>query len=100
MSHGGKRTGAGRKAGSATKRTRAIANAIAEGLTPLEYLTSVYRDVSVDKAKRIDAAKAAAPYVHPKLATTTLQGPDGGPLQVEAVAAEWQIIDAPAPDGS
>jgi hypothetical protein len=68
MSHGGSRPGAGRKAGTATKRTREIANAIAEGLTPLEYLTSVYRDENADEAKRIDAAKAAAPYVHAKLA--------------------------------
>ena len=65
---GGKRAGAGRKPGSATKRTREIANAVAEGLTPLEYLTSVYRDPSVDEARRIDAAKAAAPYVHARLA--------------------------------
>lgn len=99
MSHGGKRPGAGRKPGSATTRTREIADAIAEGLTPLEYLSSVYRDTDVDEAKRIDAAKAAAPYVHPKLATTTLQGPEGGPLQVEAIAAEWRIIDTPSSDG-
>jgi hypothetical protein len=68
MAHGGARPGAGRKAGSATQRTREIANAVAEGLTPLEYLTSIYRDENADEAKRIDAAKAAAPYVHPKLA--------------------------------
>lgn len=68
MSHGGKRINAGRKAGSATTRTREIANAISEGLTPLEYLTSIYRDVAIDEARRIDAAKAAAPYVHAKLA--------------------------------
>jgi hypothetical protein len=98
MAHGGKRTGAGRKPGSATTRTREIANAVAEGLTPLEYLTSIYRDPMADEAKRIDAAKAAAPYVHAKLATTTLQGPEGGPLQVAAVDAEWRIIDPSAPD--
>lgn len=100
MAHGGKRPGAGRKAGSATTRTREIANAVAEGLTPLEYLTSVYRNEEADESKRIDAAKAAAPYVHAKLQTTTLQGPEGGPLQVEAVAAEWRIIDTPTPDGA
>jgi hypothetical protein len=66
--HGGKRPGAGRKAGSATKRTREIANAIADGLTPLEFLTNVYRDVGEDMSRRVDAAKAAAQYVHPKLA--------------------------------
>lgn len=68
VAHGGSRAGAGRKTGSATKRTREIANAVAEGLTPLEYLTSIYRDVNVDEVRRLDAAKAAAPYVHAKLA--------------------------------
>lgn len=68
MSHGGSRPGAGRKAGAATRRTREIANAVAEGLTPLEYLTSIYRNDNADEAKRIEAAKAAAPYVHAKLA--------------------------------
>ena len=69
MSHGGARPNAGRKAGSATIRTREIANAVAStGMTPLEYLTSIYRDVGADEAKRLDAAKAAAPYVHARLA--------------------------------
>jgi hypothetical protein len=66
--HGGARHGAGRKPGSATQRTRDIADAVAEGLTPLEFLTNIYRDISEDMARRIDAAKAAAPYVHPRLA--------------------------------
>jgi hypothetical protein len=68
--HGGKRPGAGRKPGSVTQRTRDIAEAVMSdgGLTPLEYLVSIYRDPAADEAKRIDAAKAAAPYVHAKLA--------------------------------
>ena len=85
MSHGGKRPGAGRKAGSATTRTREIANAISEGLTPLEYLTSVYRDIGQDEAKRIDAAKAAAPYVHAKLNSVQLSGDPDAPLHLEEV---------------
>lgn len=70
MAHGGKRPGAGRKAGAVTERTRAIADAmIANGeLTPLDYLKSVYQNEQTDEARRIDAAKAAAPYVHAKLA--------------------------------
>lgn len=77
MAHGGKRPGAGRKAGSATTRTREIANAVAEGLTPLEYLASIYRDPNVDEARRIDAAKAAAPYVHAKLSAIEHSGSIG-----------------------
>lgn len=70
MAHGGVRTGAGRKAGSVNKRTRDIADAIIEDgdLTPLEFLTKVYRDVGEEMSRRVDAAKAAAQYVHPKLA--------------------------------
>ena len=42
--HGGARKGAGRKAGSATKRTREIADKAAEnGITPLEFMLDVMR---------------------------------------------------------
>lgn len=95
MAHGGKRPGSGRKAGAATTRTREIANAIAEGLTPLEYLTSVYRDLSVDEAKRIDAAKAAAPYVHAKLSSVEMTGKDGGPVET-IQRIERHVIDPSA----
>jgi hypothetical protein len=92
MSHGGKRPGAGRKAGAATTRTREIANAVAGGLTPLEYLTSVYRDVSADESKRIDAAKAAAPYVHARLNSVEMTGKDGGPVET-LQRVERHVID-------
>ena len=70
MAHGGKRAGAGRKPGSVSQRTREVAEAIIQDgdLTPLEFLTQVYRDLKEDMSRRIDAAKAAAQYVHPKLA--------------------------------
>jgi hypothetical protein len=35
--------------------------------TPLEYLVSVYTDEDNPINVRLDAAKAAAPYVHPRL---------------------------------
>ena len=82
MARGGNRPGAGRKAGvpnkASQKRQKDVA---ASGLTPLDYMLSVLRDTKADKDKRMDAAKAAAPYVHPRLATATLQGPRGGPIQ-------------------
>lgn len=69
MARGGSRPGAGRKAGSATKRTREIADAaLAEGLTPLEYMLKILRDESQAPDARMDAAKSAAPYIHPRLA--------------------------------
>lgn len=68
MPAGGKREGAGRPKGSRNRNTQEVIAAVkATGMTPLEYLTSVYQDVDVDEARRIDAAKAAAPYCHAKL---------------------------------
>lgn len=73
MARGGKREGAGRKPGSATKRTREIADdAAAEGVTPLEYLLSVLRDERMTLESRFEAAKAAAPYVHPRLSAVDM----------------------------
>ena len=88
---GGARKGAGRKAGSLTKRTREIADrAMADGITPLEYMLQVMRaDPSDDMdprefmaacMMRFEAAKAAAPYIHPRLAAVEHSGPDGGAL--------------------
>jgi hypothetical protein len=76
VARGGARPGAGRKAGSLTKRTRDIASAVAEGLTPLEFLTAVYRDITEDMARRVDAAKAAAPYVHARRGPVNSEGED------------------------
>lgn len=41
----------------------------ASGLTPLDYLLSLMRDENNDVAIRKDAAKDAAPYVHPRLSS-------------------------------
>lgn len=37
------------------------------GLTPLDYLLGVMNNPHMDESRRIEAAKAACPYVHPKL---------------------------------
>ena len=96
MAHGGARPGAGRPAGATNKRTLEAIEKLT-GLTPLEYLTSVYQDPEADESKRIDAAKAAAPYVHAKLQTTTLQGPDGGPVET-LQRIERHVVDPANPD--
>lgn len=68
MARGGARPGAGRPKGARDKLAQEAAEAVkATGMTPLEYLTSIYQDDEADEAKRIEAAKAAAPYVHPRL---------------------------------
>jgi hypothetical protein len=83
MSRGGKREGAGRRAGtvnraSATKR----AEIAASGLTPLDYMLQIMRDDAAEPSRRDDMAKAAAPYVHPKLAAIEHTGANGGPIEV------------------
>jgi hypothetical protein len=59
----------GRVKGTPNKRTRDFHAAVSEaGLTPLAYMLSVLRDESVEPERRDEMAKAAAPYIHPRLA--------------------------------
>ena len=63
---------------------------MAEGLTPLEYMLEVMRAPApdVDDARILqshvamcfEAAKAAAPYIHPRLAAVEHTGKDGESL--------------------
>lgn len=86
MAHGGKREGAGRKAGSPNKASIARQEEVAAGgKTPLEYMLEVMRDEAATSARRDEMAKAAAPYVHPKLASTEHTGKDGGPIVFRTV---------------
>jgi hypothetical protein len=65
----GERRG-GRKKGTPNRATSWREREVkAGGDTPLDYLLSVMRNDRLPRAERTDAAKAAAPYVHPKLAT-------------------------------
>jgi hypothetical protein len=83
MPRGGKREGAGRPPGAATVKTREIADAAAlEGLTPLEYMLSVLRDESRTEHTRMDAAKAAAPYVHARLSNVDQNTNHGGTVHI------------------
>jgi hypothetical protein len=82
---GGKRIGAGRKPGSQTKRTRAIAEKAAqEGITPLEVMLRSMREHydagRLDNAAAI--AKDAAPYMHPRLQSVQHAGSSESPTQV------------------
>lgn len=70
MAHGGSRPNAGRKKGSLNARTQKVAERCAEeGITPLEYMLNIMRDPTQEFQTRMDAAKSAAPYIHPKLAS-------------------------------
>jgi hypothetical protein len=68
MARGGKRDGAGRKAGSITERSRdAAERAQAEGITPLDYMLKLLRDDNTPVERRDWAAEKAAPYIHARL---------------------------------
>jgi hypothetical protein len=76
----GRKTG-GRKKGSRNKRPRELIERIeASGLVPLEYMLSVMRDENQPQEVRMEMAKAAAPFVHPRLAAVKVQGDKDAPL--------------------
>jgi hypothetical protein len=96
MARGGARPGAGRKRGSTNQKSREIAEkALASGLTPLEYMLDLMRQPAPEtedvmakvrhSEMRFEAAKAAAPYVHPRLNAVEHYGKDGGPIEVHKV---------------
>ncbi len=96
---GGKRPGAGRKTSALTIRTRAMAEQIiASGIAPLEHMITLMREpkpvrltdetvaayecrVIAWRSQAFEAAKAAAPYIHPRLAAVEHSGAGGDPIQ-------------------
>ncbi len=96
MSRGGARPGGGRKPGNVNVRTREIAErAVAEGITPLEYMIDLMRKpypegataavkASYD-AMRFEAAKACAPFMHARMSSidqpVRVPGVQGGPAE-------------------
>lgn len=88
---GGARKGAGRKLGAATKKTREIADAaMAEGLSPLEFMLNVMRDDGADKRERMYAANACAPYIHPRLQAIE----HSGDVTIRSLAEELAGLNA------
>lgn len=93
MARGGARRGAGRPKGSGlgkparktSERIKITQEAIGEGVTPLEYMLRVMR-TSTD-TKRCDAmAIAAAPFIHPRLASTNVTMDDKRTLAERSAA--------------
>ena len=61
-----------------------VARLTEEGkLSPLDYLASIYQNESEDIRLRVEAAKAAAPYVHARLASTEVRAAVTGISQEE-----------------
>lgn len=90
----GKRKGTRNKVRSPKVKTP-LEKAIDEGVTPLDYMISVLQNKNSTQGERMDAAKAAAPYVHARLAHQTYSGPGGGNIVVEIV--RYLEIAGPAP---
>jgi|GEM_PF-1595628 len=92
--HGGKRIGAGRKKGSHGKLTKVMREKVLlSGESPLDVLMSFMRQPEPVRVAaenilafiaryklwmeyRFEAAKAAAPFVHPRLQAVEMPGPD------------------------
>lgn len=112
---GGKRAGAGRKVSSTTRKTRAIADKMVEDgeLTPLEFMLQTMRETPDDlrkqhKSGKIDtaefvirmrdlidrryaAAKDAAPYLHPRLASIEAKVDSSGQEHWLAIMEEMGV---------
>lgn len=83
---GGARPGAGRKKGGRNlKSLIQQAEANDGGETPLQYMLRVMRDERQNLQRRDDMAKAAAPYVHARLASTELKGDKDRPVVLEVL---------------
>ena len=53
-------------------------------VNPLQYMLAVMQDKHQKTSIRMQAAIAAAPYVHPKLSSVELKGDAAQPLQVKS----------------
>ncbi len=98
--------GAGRKKSALTIRTRAMAERIiASGIAPLEHMITLMREPKPERLKDetlaayefrviawrtqgFEAAKAAAPYLHPRLAAVEHSGTGGDPIE-HSIAVEF-----------
>jgi hypothetical protein len=96
MPRGGARPGSGRPPGQANTKSKEIAaQAMAEGITPLEVMLKAMR-MAWENSNIVDAvemAAKAAPYVHPRLQAVDakVSGGDGPPVQLRTI--EHRIID-------
>lgn len=98
MPSGGARPGAGRPKGSktrvrddaATSSPPAPYRPVINGISPLDFLLSVMQAPDAPFAYRLEAAKLAAPYVHPKIAAAKPAAPEEKPEAPIGDFAEWE----------
>lgn len=74
--HGGKREGSGRKPAHGQELSAGFQRYVEKKYkqTPLDFLMSIVDDVKQDIQIRVDCAKAALPYCHPRLAHIHMTG--------------------------
>jgi hypothetical protein len=95
---GGKRPGAGPKKGAKYHFTQeAIRKAASapDAIMPLEFMLAVIRNEDEDFDRRMDAAKAAAPYIHAKLAQMEHKGSVSIEVFERIIRARDRTIDEP-----
>ena len=102
MSRGGFRRGAGRPKGSKNRLTlkaeRLAKEVRASGRDPVEFLLDVMQNDS-DKGMRLEAAKAAAPFVRPRLSVSEVTNRDPNEEKSEEeLAARVRYIIAAHPE--
>jgi hypothetical protein len=93
----------GRKKGVPNKKTaqqhaqqqEIIEAAKASGITPLEFMLAKMRDTNATEAERMDAAKAAAPFVHARLAAVEHAGNEQKPVRM---VVRWGGVAEPSND--
>jgi hypothetical protein len=124
QTRGGKRPGAGRKAGTKSKLTKArtekVIALLASGASPLDAMLQKMNwhlgkaeqemkkgdkaDMAVVEAaldKADEAARGAAPYTHPRLAAIEHMGKGGGPIEYsDAKERLAHFLDKHASPGS
>jgi len=87
--HGGKREGAGRPVGSKSKKQWKGMQELAEkhNTSPLDYMLGVLNNPMSSPDKKLYAAEKAAPYIHPRLASSTSRIGSDEPIEIKV---EWQ----------
>ncbi len=81
----GTKTGGRVKGTPNVRRSRLQAQVKATGITPLDFMLAEMRNQDNSKPFRAQMARDAAPYLHPKLASTEMTGKDGGPMLVKII---------------
>lgn len=98
---GGARPGSGRKPGSKNAKTLEFEAFCREALqkaqpkegdlSAKEFFQSIYRDDRLPYSIRSHAAEKVLPYESPRLATTELTGPGGGPIETRLTDARSEV---------